>query len=272
MFNRMRPDPQTWRAKREILSLSREELRKNAAIMTPYEQQALKQDLNSRTEMYHADIVNGAVSEFKQAIQKVKDAHSKVERTQAKESSRFDLPKLAGEMQAIQFLADMAIKADNNPLSKGPGAYLGVLKLYTGAINSGDINRMRAAGEVIGALPEKMPRDGTGEVRGLFLELARQAKADLTAIRTIPEIAAAAQEEQVAIEILAAAYNELNLSNQAVEGEGLGMFAVGPLAAAARMVKQHPDGRLEFFEEDSVEVTGVLIVDKFGENITVGGE
>ncbi len=112
MFRRIGPNSSraaTWRDLLETIRAARKELKEYANVMSQYEQAVIEKDIKSMLEAHIGEITSGAIGEFKGSIERLKAAGRKIDQAKTNEITRWNMPRLAGEMQAVQVMVESAL-------------------------------------------------------------------------------------------------------------------------------------------------------------------
>jgi hypothetical protein len=215
---------------------------KYQSIMTQYEQQTITEEINRTSEAIFPSVATAAIGDWNAAIAKAQESVNKVNVAKVAESNRFNPAQLAAEYSIAKTKFDLAQKEAMRSNALGGQSDLGQKQdaIYSEAMKSGDIHKMRAVGEV--ALGEGYH--------------PTQVHADLESLRVTPEMQQAEADRNQAFTALQAQRQELIEVSQALGQQDPTLaFASGSFARALKMV-QVKDGEVKFYPADSPEVTG----------------
>jgi len=157
--------------------------------MTDFERSLINNDIQERINQVEQQVVDGVVSEWNAAADRVYKALKQVELEKAAEVRRWDADKLAAEMQAVSMLVDYAVatRGLDNDSEKV------LTRIYDDAVNSGDIYKKRAAAEVFSGLMGKKIGDDM-DSRMKANRFITRAKNDAEECRTTDGIKRAEEE------------------------------------------------------------------------------
>ena len=269
--------PQTWRDMLKELKAAKEELRRNAGIMTPYERQTIAESIQARANEVAGRLQGGAIAEWNAAKGIYQDKAAAVEKARVAEINRWDNARLGAEIGAVKALVDLAYSSvNNNPLGGIKAAAPRLERIYNEAMASGDMHKQRAAAEVFRSLAGDNLK-GDIESRAAVSGLAHKAEKDLPALRMTDEITKAIQARDDAAQAVYNLKPELNdVSEVMGYGDASGPWATGAVATAFKGVKFNADHTLTLYADDSPEVMGFDWKNLKGHDpdgpIVIGGE
>lgn len=249
---------QTWKDAGAALKDACDEYTKNQSIMTDYERRVIGREIKEQKDRFLPALQAGLAGEINGAIENYQKAQGKLFNARAAETRRWDGGKLAGELNTYSTLVDIIYRsAANDAFSGGPPAGSKLQALYEDALRSGDMYKIRAAGEVLQGFENGGGFKAQSD-RVSAAALAGQAKNDLSVLRNTEEVNLAGQEIGKAGSKIRETIETARTDLQAIgEGDPGGMLAYGLVTAAIRRVKVSPDGSLTFFAPDSFEATGI---------------
>ena len=251
--------PANWIDMSFDLKAAREELRANESIMTPYERSVILHSIEEKKERYYPTILKGVTDQVNRFIGEYKDVKAKIAQEHAREIARWDTGRLNAEMQAYQMFVNQAIDAasmSNTGFTKGPDAAERIQGLWAEAKASGDIYKQRALTEILTAASGRfgaIPKESASRVS----VLAKEAQANLAAIRETEGIRAARDEERKVVEGLMIARDAAYDVGQNVMGEDTrGVFASGEFTKAGKRIQVDQFGEIKIYEPDDPEIIG----------------
>lgn len=254
----------TWLDALEEIKGLRAEYREHINIMTPYERQVIQGEITKQVERDYGMIAQGVRNELEKAKSKYLAADKAYKEGRKKEINSWNVEKLSAERRSFQAQVDSALDAD------GPG-FLGhggadaskiIKQLYQEAVDSGDKYKIRAAGEVLASIGNRVDRlidpEGTHTRAGDLRSLSKKAAKDIEELRTA--------ELKPLLDAKVEAVHKVGESLQIIEktAEFLGepidhvFTGVGTFDKLRRSVGvDTTTGEPIFYAEDSPEVTGV---------------
>ena len=240
----------TWKAQLRELQALRGNFKTHEAIMTTYERQTIKAEIDRKAESVAGMILTGALTEYNGAITGYQQAAQKLDQAKASELRRWDSGKLTAERQNLRQMIDLAIEGGVSPLG-GRTTAEKVTRILDEARQSGDAIRIRAAAEVGRAIAPKAP---------IIVPLVGDLEALTIASRRTVEIAGVESERQAALDKLITLRDGLPDIGAAI-GESTGeIFDPGSLAKAIRKVRLNQDGSAEILEDSDPDVCGFAIL------------
>jgi hypothetical protein len=196
------PSPTDWQGMIKELREAKQERDRLYSIMTAYERQTVAEFIGGTREKYRPAIEAGALAVWEGAKANLKAALANVEAQRRKVANSWDASKLTPEMQVYSMRIDQATKAD-----AGRPDLEALQAIYQEAKDSGDKYKARAAAEALQGLVSKIPagaQDKHGiDARQIANGIAKQARRDLQALQSSPELTQAH-------ELTAAKVQELN--------------------------------------------------------------
>jgi len=231
--------------------------------MSEYERKAAQRALSELRETSGPAVLGGALAEHEQALDLFRRAQGAVHQALAREIARWSPSKLLAELQVTQVLVNQALQA---------GDFGGLERIYQEAKDSGDLHKLRAAGEVMKTALASAQATGrtTQEQRAEINKLVQQAAGDLAELRRTDEMHQAEQLAEDAWRHYSEIRTEARQAGQAINGEDpVSFYATGPLARALKRVKHDAQtGQVRILREDDPAVTGIYIKP---ENVSSGG-
>lgn len=217
-------------------------------------------------ESYRPEIYQGVLGEFNQAVQKVTDAHAKLQHAYHLEIRRWNPRELNDNMQLFRARLAEIFDAGNHPLEGGVSLGDQARALYAEAQAAGDAHILRAAAEVFkGAMArtDSIP----GQEKQKVFQVVRQAERDLREMRDTQELRDTSQALVSAKDELLSKREELAEVSRWLDGKdpAADIFARSPLTQAFRRVKFEA-GEMTVLPSDHPEATGIEI--HFEENLT----
>ena len=183
--------------------------------------------------------------------------------------------KLAGEMDAIKKMVDMAVSNSNgqNNVFSGESARVTpkLQRIYQDAMASGNLHTQRAACEVFSGLLNQMPRhvEDKSDVNGL----ARGAARDLENLRFTDEMVNALDERnKVTAEIAELRKEIFDASIALDEGDANNIFYSGIFRGILNQYKPLEDGSMRILADDAPEVTGFTFIEAKADAVVGGNE
>jgi hypothetical protein len=252
MFRYGPPKGNDWRTLREELKLAYDVLRTKGGMMSDFERSEFQSEIQSRRDQYGRIIQAGQLEEFNAAVGSYKAAQQKAEKAHLAAVNRFDMGKLVAEMQALDFLVKMEIQRAKDGENISPN----IEKIYTEAQKSGIPERQRAAAEVFkGAAPlfDVLPDFDT---RVNSRVLATQARKDLEALRTTPELQQAEAELNTAAQAVWAQKVEVASTFETINGYSPETGAGNSELGISYKMIQNRNGQLVILDPNSIEVLG----------------
>jgi hypothetical protein len=171
-----------WRKQRDHFAAMLETARLNGHKMSQFERESIRAELDNYSNTQGVKILGAAIEQYHQALDTFRAKEQAVEKERVREIARWDASKLAPEMQVVNMRVSTALQ------SQHPEQEL--KQLYAEAQLSGDNYKIRAAADALKQAANQaigspnMPAETLLRIDGV----ARQAAADLKALRTTPEI------------------------------------------------------------------------------------
>ncbi len=250
MFNVVnKPQHNTnWRDSLSMLQKAREKFQQRQMIMTQYEQLDAQEAIKEFKDQAYPSITAGITAEFHAAIDGYQVAVKQYREAVSLEINRWDVSKLTAARTDILQRVDLAGRQSDNPFTGGSDSAGKLAAIYQEAKASGDIVKMRAAGEVITGLKQ------THEI----ISLQVKAKADLETLRVIPEMVQAAGAIDAAHNALVQKHSELGSILAEMETSSPNNpFLHSPLAKEYRRLAADRDGNIIIRDPSDPDVSGV---------------
>jgi hypothetical protein len=184
MLNRF-SNSNNWRDSLKELKTARDEYAQYSNVMTPYERLTIDKAITEQRHRIEPGVINGAIAEWNNAIEKVERKYQNVQDKKAKETSRWDAAKLTSEMQAVEMMVKQTVNSNiKGPLDKDATDRL--KHIYSELQSSKDMYKMRAAGEVYTGLVSMVGSEY--DTRREAYHMSKQAQKDAQAARAFPEL------------------------------------------------------------------------------------
>lgn len=250
----------TWVDKYQALIEERKQINRDVPIMTEYERVSAERTFQAKKERVYGDILQGAGSMMRAAIEKYKSAQASSASAKKYELARWDSARLSNEMRVTEQLVSAALKAGSNPFT-GENPVRALERIYRDAMESGDIHEMRGCAEVIRAALAGVTASGAAaETRQAANRLAQEAESKLEELRETPGMVKASQDLSEASDSLLEVREQVCEISKTLDGiradDALNSNAFGYI------VRQVGAGRagIVIRDERSPEVSGVEVM------------
>ncbi len=243
-FNKInRQSGSTWRDQLAEMKTARAEYAELEPIMSAAERVMYIKSINDKQAAVGSTILQGAFTEWDNALDKFTNAVKSVQTAKNKEIARWEAVKLNAEMQMAESLITKLVQSSAGERLE-PDVLPRLQKMYDEAQASGDVYKMRATAEVFTGLPAMVGSDF--EDRKAANKLSKQAQRDARVVRITPEMKAA---DQAAVEAVEMINQAKSLLFEVDEGLGYtkpnGEVGNFDIFKQLHRIRSKPDGEIE---------------------------
>lgn len=237
---------------RETIRNARNELSQYGGLMTPYERQKVREQIDGMVERASPSITREVVYKHNTAIEGYQRAQKGVADARIKESQRWETQKMLAELELVGKRIDAAL----NPLNSWDGDPSELIaKEYASDTEGNDIYRKRAWSELLLSKADKLPKES--KERGALIA---KAKTDLASVRRIPEMDAAEQKKAEALKRLMEAREGLVDAHTQLYNSSVNlMLPISPFEKELNRVEIQQNGEIRIYDPGSPEASGVVM-------------